>query len=281
MPRQTDTDEMDLYETQNEEIEDHDDQYEAPNPKRTRVEDANSPATTLANLIQQQNSMAKQLEKLDTLFVIRDQLMDQNRTMKQLTKTISYMENDMIKLKEENERLEKELKRTNLIFTGITDEEFESEDACLKKIQKCIADYCNIKTVSLDTAHRLGNYSTDRNRLIKVKLMKISDRRKILDQRNNFPDTIFVNEDLPKSTRQHHFLLRDAARIARNENKDVKIHWGLKEITINGKVSRIQDDKLVQLGQPNIPQSVNTRQRNAFLGKRPIAIRSPKPGPAT
>jgi len=141
MPRQTDTDGMDLHETQNEEIEDHDDQYEAPNLKRIRVEDSNSPATTLANLIQQQNSMAKQLEKLDTLFVIRDQLMDQNRTMKQLTKTISYMENDMRKPKEENERLEKELKRTNLIFTGITDKKFESKDACLTKIQKCIADH--------------------------------------------------------------------------------------------------------------------------------------------
>jgi len=73
-----------------------------------------------------------------------------------------------------------------------------------------------------------------------------------------------VNKNLFKSTKQHHFLLRDAARAARNENNDVKILWGLKEITVNGEVFRLQGDKLVQLGQPNIPQSVNTRQRNAF-----------------
>jgi len=84
------------------EFEDMDDMDEIPRPKRN--------STPQREMTKQQFDIAKQLTKLDALDEIKIQLQNQHASLQNLSKTITYIENDMTQLKKENERLEKELK---------------------------------------------------------------------------------------------------------------------------------------------------------------------------
>jgi len=57
----------------------------------------------------------------------------------------------------------------------------------------------------------------------------------------------------------------------------VKVKWGTEEISIDGRVSRIQNDVIVQIPD-GIPEKVTTKQilKVYFLGKHPISTRSQK-----
>jgi len=168
---------------------------------------------------------------------------------------------------------------SNLIFTGLEDTEAETESECQQNISYCLTHHLKIKTISIDTVHRLGEYVESRARPVKVKFVKQSDRQKVWENKMLLPPTIFIHEDSPKSTRHHHFILREAARKAREENKEVKVNWGKKKITISGKTSCILNDKLTEKEeQRTINQNAKPASSNSFLGKRPIITRSHKMG---
>jgi len=52
--------------------------------------------------------------------------------------------------------------------------------------------------------------------------------------------TAFMNENLPKITRSHHYLLRQFARNAKFLNKPCEIEWSTKGITIDRESKTIK-----------------------------------------
>lgn len=190
----------------------------------------------------QSNRIEKKLETLDR---IKETITQQSDEIKQMKIELHDAKNQIKDLTTENERLEREIKRCNLIISGVEDSDNENEQNCFRKVKHILSSAVDMKEIDIDTAYRLGSFQTGKTRPIKIRLLRQSDKQTIWSQRRNLPGHIYMNEDLPKSTRNHHYLLRQAAREAKAQNKNFEIDWQKKEITIDNHVSKIEDDVLI------------------------------------
>jgi len=229
--------------------------------KRSRLEDTNddSMKELIKKLMSQSNRIEKKLETLDDIKQIINQ---QNTKIQTISKDMAVAQNRIQDLEAENERLEKELKKSNLILTGITDDVNESEQTCLDKTKSFLTTTMKIKGLTFDTAHRLGKFQNGKDRPIKLRVMKHSDREKILSQKSNLPESVFISEDLPKQTRKNHFVLRQAAREAQRQNQPYEIKWNQNKITIAGKTSIIKNGALerTEEGEPSFLGTGSTKR---------------------
>ena len=261
----------DFQDFENDEPNDLDEDEISQQPKRSKRIDNDSLYHMFLQLSQQSTNIQNQLHKLNMLDEIKSTLEDQKTTITNLSTAVATMDQEVTQLKNENERLEKELKKCNLIFSGISDDQNEDESVCLDKIKQQI-NHLKVRGVTLDTAHRLGTFKIGTTRSIKVKFLKLSDRQKVWDARKNLPSPVYINEDLPQQTRRHHYILREAARDAKSKNKSVRIKCSTKENTIDEKVFKIENDALVDSSPTNA-----AKKKKDFLGKRPLQTRNMRP----
>ena len=110
---------------------------------------------------------------------------------------------DVIKtLRRENEFLKKKARENNVIFFGLkekTDETNESlQEELVKKLQQA-----GISNVSIDFVHRMGAPKQGKTRGIRMRLVKLSDKNRIIREKKNLKD-IFAHEDLPPETLKVH-----------------------------------------------------------------------------
>jgi len=129
-------------------------------------------------------------KKLDIFDNIKETITQKRKTIELMAQKIDKTDLEVKELREENEKLERELKKQNPIFTGIPDEETEDDIQCLEKVKQIISSTLKLKSLSLDTAHRLGKFNDGKTRPKKVEVIKNSDRQKIWNQRSNLPQPL-------------------------------------------------------------------------------------------
>jgi len=163
----------------------------------------------------------KKLEKLDLLESI-------SATVKVHENQIKFLSDEMTKLQNENERLNIELGKLNLIYHGIPDSKDESSTLLFEKLDPIIGGN------NIDTAWRLGKFSDNMCRPVKVRFISLYARENAFQNRKKFKPPTYVNPDLPKSTRMLHSSLRKMKSDAIANGQRAEILWNQNIIRIDG-----------------------------------------------
>jgi len=221
-------------------------------------------------------SLNKKMDKnLKATTDIKKEMTDLKRTVNNHDKRLSDAESGIQKLElsvnqitSENELIQIELKKLNLVFMGIQDDLEESQDQLYTKVQSIISKTTPLD-IPLDTFYRLGYFNSAKNRPVKVKFTSMTQRNIIYSNRSNLLPPNFINEDLPYSTRKSNAILRNKKKEAINEGvpaDEVNINYKMKQIAVKGQVFKVQSLRNGTLTLS--PQSTSIRAGN-FLGTTP------------
>ncbi|OXA38341.1 hypothetical protein Fcan01_26892 [Folsomia candida] len=148
----------------------------------------------------------------------------------------------------QSESIEKELKRINLIITGLNDPINESNES-LKQVVEELCSRVSKSEIKVDIVTRIGNHSALKPRQIIVRFYCLSDRELVWASRKSTVPPIFINEDLPFTLRRDFAILRKKAKDLRRENEDAEINWRKKTITTESDVLIVKNGNLVSNGQ--------------------------------
>lgn len=116
--------------------------------------------------------------------------------------------------------LEKDIKRRNLVISGVPEEMNES---IYVKVVNILGNICpHIKQHDVDCAYRMGSSSSGKTREIIVELFSKYARDEILRGRKKLKDyentrNVWVNEDLPPRTRKTRGVMREIVRRAEDQ----------------------------------------------------------------
>jgi hypothetical protein len=174
-------------------------------------------------------TLAKQAKQIEKLHLLNQDL----------TKTVNEVKN-------ENELLQNEMRKINLVFSGVPEMRNETEDQMNKVINKIIHDTTGSK-LELDTVFRIGKPRDKFNRPIKVRFTKMCDRNLVFAKRTGTTPPIYINEDLSYITRRDHGLLREKRKefIAAGERYYI-IDWNKKSISCNDKIYQVINGILIE-----------------------------------
>jgi len=155
---------------------------------------------------------------------------------------ISRLESAVDHINGENELIQTELKKVNLILCGVDDDPHETEPQLHSKNMGVFA-IVTPHNFPIDTYYRLGNYSDTRKRPIKVRFLSIAQRNIVYDNRSKLSPPLYTNEDLPYNTRRASSILRNKKKeaMANGTSPDeVTINYKLMQITIKNQPYCIQ-----------------------------------------
>jgi len=188
----------------------------------------NSPCTNcdLTTVLSALTDMKTQLEKLDkiddlsqSLKELKDEISKNVSNVEVLQNNVEDLFNGLDKidgriedLKHDSDKLETEMKRINLIMSGLWDEETETDPDLRSKVQNVFNSVVTSENVQIDTVSRLGKFNPTRPRLVKVRFASMKGRDLIWSQRIKTKSPVFINEDLPKTTLKAHAELRKKRR---------------------------------------------------------------------
>jgi len=184
-----------------------------------------------------------------TLDEIKEHIDKHHTYVKELSTEVTTLHKKVYVLEKENERLDMELRKKNLIFLGVEDKSTESPDECYKKIHDIIEKHLELTNITIDTCHRLSKHQTGKNRPIKVQFLMNSDRNLVLSKRMKLanrqnPKKIFINEDLPLNIRQARNLLREKLKEAIRNGKPAKIDYAKNCVVVDGETYLVKNNKL-------------------------------------
>lgn len=177
-------------------------------------------------------------EKFDDLTA---KVLNQSDKIVELESKVNSLEKDNQSIKKENEQLWKEICRPNLVFMGIKDQLGETREDLKSKVKQIIKITLN-KEINFDTAFRVGNYTNDKMRPVKVKFLTVSERDEVADSRRQFKPPVYINDDLPLSVRRDHAILRNQKKQLIAEGADpkaIKIDWDRKRMQFGTKIGNI------------------------------------------
>jgi len=239
--------------------------------------DSNSPdisamllalAAKLDKLDEDVKNVNSKLNKLDLLDRLAITVESHDSQIQVLTNTVS-------KLEKANESLSAELCRLNLIYHGIPECDDESPKSLVAKINELN------QTNDVDTAWRLGKFTKNSCRPVKVRFISLSARDEAFHNKKHLSPPTYVNPDLPKSVRQTHAALRKMKSEAISEGKRAEIMWKQQLIKIDGvlfepkvpeteyvKMSTVSDSK--SSSTSSLCNSKETLKPRSFLGMRQL-----------
>jgi len=136
------------------------------------------------------------------------------------SKEISKLQSEMSVLKKANERLNDQLCKLNLIYHGVPDSEHESPEELYDQLNNILC----VKN-SIDTAWRMGKFTKNKIRPIKVRFLSLHSREEEYKNRKNLNPPFHINADLPKSTREAHSVLRKMKHEAIIGGKRATVNW--------------------------------------------------------
>lgn len=215
----------------------------------------------------------------ELLMQIQGRLDGMDVKLGQIVKEITAVkiENEQLRLKVEKqderiEFLERELRKKNLIITGVVDEEGEKEHETLEKI---LVVMNNIgveidKEKDLEDLLRLGKYKATGMRPILIKMRKYSKKTEILKQAKNLKGTtIGINEDYPKEVQEERKKLIPIMKESRAKGQKAFIKYN--KLIIDNEIY-----KTAKIDLENQQQKQREKYRGSSSSvKRPISERSP------
>lgn len=207
-------------------------------------------------------------KNIDEKFLnMNEVLLNQNKKIIALESEVQQLKSSVVQVSTENEYLWKEVLRPNLILAGIQDSENENKQMLSQQVSKLLI--FNGSQIKFDSVFRIGNYSTGRNRPIKIKFNNTSDREFVFENRAKFKAPIFINEDLPRITRRDHAVLRQTKRkmIAEGSDpKNVKINWIRKSINCGSSLFILENG--------NMKLASRAKQHQSQVSSKPSVIQS-------
>ncbi|XP_077492653.1 uncharacterized protein LOC144103827 [Amblyomma americanum] len=151
----------------------------------------------------QTSSEARILDMQSRLSAIEQKLQTFDESRDRLSKLETFAERceiEMTTVSRKLDELENRSRRNNLIVRGVKEEESESEEDLLQKVNNDIFDKILKQRVdTIERIHRLGKREPGRDRPIIIKLTDFRDKMKIMSNCFNLKGTQFsVNEDFSK-----------------------------------------------------------------------------------
>ena len=169
-------------------------------------------------------------------------LEDDNKILKTHCECI-LKENEDLKMKVKN--MERSMKENNLIFSGLTEGPWETTFITYDKIYQAIASIMSrnkkerlekAKEINIVNAKRIGRYIQERNRPICVKFASNLDVARIMDNKKQLKDGVYVDYDYDHETLKNRKILYPILKAAR-KHKDYKNLCKLEgdTLTLKGK----------------------------------------------
>ena len=120
--------------------------------------------------------------------------------------------------------LEDQLLEKNIIFQGLTEDEFEDHQETKTKIISVLATVTegataedrkdSAKKTSIDSIECMGKYKPNRSRPVKVKFMNETDVSCLFKNQKKLPDGVFIDRGYSKATEKEHRILRPIVKAA-------------------------------------------------------------------
>ena len=120
--------------------------------------------------------------------------------------------------------LEDQLLEKNIIFQGLTEDEFDDIGDTKAKIISVLATVNEgtkaedrkevAKKTPIDSIERMGKFNAHRPRPVKVKFVSKSDVSNLFRNRKKLPDGIFIDREYSKATEKERRLLRPIVKAA-------------------------------------------------------------------
>ena len=121
--------------------------------------------------------------------------------------------------------LEDQLLEKNIIFQGLTEDEFEDQQETKTKIISVLTTVTEVATAEdrkesakktpIDAIERIGKYKPNRSRLVKVKFTNKTDVSCLFKNRKKLPDGVFIDREYSKATEKERRILRPIVKAAR------------------------------------------------------------------
>lgn len=199
------------------------------------------------------SNLAK-LDSLDrieaTLMQITNSLAATNGSVVQLQSEVETIKEDLsnvqqqiVDFRSEKTKMETEMKKINLIVSGIRDEDEESEQQLATKIQNEISKINNGRQrFNFDTISRFGRYKPGKTRNVHIRFLSMRDRNEFFELRKSVRNPVFINADVPEEVRKAEFLMRQKIRFLKNSENVLNIVWKNFEIETNLANYRLGND---------------------------------------
>ena len=149
----------------------------------------------------------------------------QKITGQKLKQQIVKNEEKQKKLEHRISVLEDQLLEKNIIFKGLTEDEFDDIGDTKAKIILVLATVNEgataedrkevAKKIPIDSIERMGKFNAHRPRPVKVKFVNKSDVSNLFRNRKKLPDGIFIDREYSKVTEKERRLLRPIVKAAR------------------------------------------------------------------
>ena len=120
--------------------------------------------------------------------------------------------------------LEDQLLEKNIIFQGLTEDEFEDHQETKTKIISVLATVTegataedrkeSAKKTPIDSIECMGKYKPNRSRPMKVKFTNKTDVSCLFKNRKKLPDGVFIDREYSKVTEKEHRILRPIVKAA-------------------------------------------------------------------
>ena len=162
------------------------------------------------------NLLVEKFEKIDVNEQKIKILIDENKTLKR----------DNVKLKERLVKLEKQQLDNNVLITGQPEEAWETYERTKQIVLDTMstalkptlkeAELKSMSNTEITSCKRIGRYKMGRSRPISVTFHRKEDKQKLLDNKQNLPTGIYVNDEFPIEIKTNRDILRPILRLAKS-----------------------------------------------------------------
>lgn len=159
-----------------------------------------------------------------------------------ISEGLENVQKEVTTIKTDRDAIETEVKKINLIMSGIGDEDNEPESLLRSKVQNEINSIVTTENVKIDTVSRLGRYSKDKTRLIKVRFATMRERDLVWKNHTKTQPPVFINLDLPKNTLKVHAELRKKQRELKAAKFLTKINYNRLAVLTPSKTYKLNPD---------------------------------------
>lgn len=220
-------------------------------------------STLIADSVEKavQNSLDARLNRLENL--ITTKVNSNSKQIGELKKQSVFFDTRLKTLEKQAEALESEVREKNIIITGLNDNDREDTRDLFQKVSTIFRDITQMN-IRPDKVYRIGKYNQGFHRNVRVKLLTVSEKDIIMDQRRRIKPPMYFNDDEPYTIRFAKKLLRDKRRECYENGIESSIdfkNWCVN--TKDGDVFKVIDGKLVKYP---------SRRKEAQLQQKPVEL---------
>lgn len=185
---------------------------------RTEVRDLSKKLRTMESVVDTLRNSVSDIEM--DIHKLKDENANREKENQSMRELLFDRESQLRSLSEKNNNLEQYTRRNSVRIYGMEDEKSETTEETAKKVIKLLKDKLDflIQTGEIDIAHRMGKYSDDGNRPVLCKFVRRCVKIEVMRARRKLKGTaVVIREDL---THENAKLLENTSA-----HKNVKLAW--------------------------------------------------------